>query len=136
MKTQHHVVRDTSGTGDTNYGWMSLYELDGLHFVTSPDQADFLGAKVVPCAAIPEFVPSITLRIIKNVHYSELWIYPVSRQDIRKLGETLSAKHTVTASACARILATWEEGTLVKGPFKLSDFYSNITPEEDALYSF
>lgn len=137
MTTEHSVIRDTDGTGETNYGIMSLYEIDGTQFVCRAGQAEHLrGAVVVPTTEIPPFVARITLRAVINVHYKEVWIYPLKKEDIRAIGEKLSIGRRMTACALARIYATWKDGQLVDGPHPLSKFYTNITPEEEENFRF
>lgn len=137
MMESHFVIRDTDGTGATNYGHMSLYELDGIQFVSRPDDVEYLcGAKVVPCAKIPEFNAELTLRIVVNVHYKEVWIYILKKEDIRALAAKLSVERRLTVNAHARILAIWKCGQLETGPYPLSHFYANITPEQEEKVRF
>ena len=140
MKTKfesHHLIRDTDGTGETDYGMMSVYEIGGIQFVARAGQAEYLrGATVVTTQEIPAFVSHITLRVVINVNYKEVWIYSLKKEDIRALGEKLSVGRRLTAVGYARIYAMWLDGKLVDGPKPLSTFYTNITEEQEESFRF
>lgn len=132
----HSVIRDTSGTGETNYGNMSLCSIDGIQFVTSFDNVKYLpGVTIVPSEEIPTFVAHIALETDVSV-YKKVSVYSLKKEDLRPLAASLSRGRRLVACGAARNYATWNDGVLTDGPRPLSSFYTNITPNEEESFRF
>lgn len=129
----NNLIRD-----DINYGPIVTGEIKGHRIYFSEHYKDKLpGVTIVEdVGEIKPFHP-VRLGVMFNIGYAIVDIYVPEGGNHRDIGAALSLDaEAVFATASARNLAWWYQGELAGEVGKLSDFYSNITEEEDQKHSF
>ncbi len=121
---------------EISYGDLITAELNGNRFYFEEFYAPhFKMATILPDDEIAEF-HAVKLNVAVS-EFAEVYAYVPKDGNIRALGESLSSTgRLVHASGSARIFARWRDGHMIGDVKKLSDFYADITKEEDDEHSF
>lgn len=133
MKSIRHI------TDTTNYGELSVYEIDGIRFVAGsyiPEKiAQQFKFEPIDVDSIPSFVDHMYLQLNRDDSISSLAVYVLDKKDLMILGEKFKDLFdSVYLCACARLLVIWSAGVQLH-KYKLSHFYLT-TPAEDEKYSY
>jgi hypothetical protein len=122
---------------DVNYGNLVVVELAGKQFLIQDRYAEMLKLPIVEAEEIPEFNPELTIRVLFPNGVTQAWAYVQANPDVRVIAIALS-KHTgfdVRVCGYARILAIYVDGKLTSEN-KITEFYSNLTPQDIGKVSF
>lgn len=122
---------------DTNYGNLAVIEMAGKRFVMEIWRAEMLQLPVVEIDEIPEFNPELTLSVCFPNGRAEAYAYIQENADVRIVAAALSKRtnYEVRVYAYARILDRYINGES-QGERKITDFYSNLTPQQIGKVSY
>ncbi len=135
MATSHRIVRD-----DIDYCNLSVYEFNGIRFVSHTENAGYLRCQPIDVDDIPPFITHIRVAITSNRVFGD-WvdIYVLNKKDIRELCRMYAATIGVRCRVLGYglILGVWLPSGELTGSFrKIQDFYPDVSQEELEKYSF
>lgn len=119
-----------------NYGNLVAVELDGQTGYLEHWQTKQLGLEVKGPGS-DDFRTALCLQVSQALHFAALIYFPqTSNIEAFAKAITKSGNCKAQVHASARILAFYEEGKLLGPKRKLSDFYTNITAQQDSDVAF
>lgn len=126
----NNVIRKNADGVEVNFGPLVVAELDGIKFVLEDWRAQQLGVGYEEGVEIPPFLDD--LKIVVNWRNTQIFVYPLKKEDIRVLGRALSTlgSFRIDAEYYSRILMMWEDGCVTSEHKTIDHFYSGMTEEQ------
>lgn len=140
-----NIIRRNRYGIDVNFGQLTCYSIPGLEDVTV--LADRLhGIRILglddqgPCGDA-DFLTDLYLEVHTPVSMGIriTTVYVQNKEQLSAVAEALSSRNggqVVKAIGQSRSLAVWGNGSLICGPTKMDEYYSNTTQEDLDYFTF
>lgn len=140
-----NIIRRNRVGQDVDFGQLSRYSIPGLENVivlaNRLHGIRILGLDDQGLCGDTEFLTDLYLEVHTPVSMGVriTTVYVQDKEQLAAIAEALSARpggQVVKAIGMSRILAVWGNGSLICGPTKIDEYYSNTNQEDLDYFTF